>query len=57
MSEKKEFYQIYPIGYVHSVEDGFRLEISEPFRPELKHLDQFSHVHVIWWAESYTWRG
>jgi tRNA-Thr(GGU) m(6)t(6)A37 methyltransferase TsaA len=48
---KKEFYQVYPIGYVHSAEDGSRLEILEPYRPALKHLGQFSHVHVIWWAD------
>lgn len=44
-------FQIHPIGYVRSGEQGSYLEILEPFRPALKQLDQFSHVIVVWWAD------
>ncbi len=46
----EEVYQIHPIGYVHCPEGESYLEISEPFRPALKQLDQFSHVIVLWWG-------
>ena len=46
-------YQIHPIGYVRSAEDGSYLEVLEPFRPALKQLDRFSHVIVLWWADQH----
>lgn len=44
-------YQIYPIGYARQSEMGYQLEILEPFRPALEHLDKFSHVKIYWWAD------
>jgi tRNA (Thr-GGU) A37 N-methylase len=44
-------YQIYPIGYTRQDDSGFYLEILEPYRPGLQHLDQFSHVKVYWWGD------
>jgi tRNA-Thr(GGU) m(6)t(6)A37 methyltransferase TsaA len=40
-----------PIGFVHQGEGGFRLEIEETYRPALKEMKQFSHIHVLWWAD------
>lgn len=42
-------FQVHPIGYVRQGDQGFYLEILEPYRPALKGLDQFSHVQVFWW--------
>jgi tRNA-Thr(GGU) m(6)t(6)A37 methyltransferase TsaA len=53
MSDQQQTYVIRPIGYIRSTEDGFHLEILEPFRPALKQLDQFSHVLVFWWADKH----
>jgi tRNA-Thr(GGU) m(6)t(6)A37 methyltransferase TsaA len=50
---KRETYQMYPIGYIRRSENGIHLEILEPFRPALKHLDHFSHVMVFWWAHKH----
>jgi tRNA-Thr(GGU) m(6)t(6)A37 methyltransferase TsaA len=50
MTEQDKTYQIRPIGTVRHAEGGFRLEILEPYRPALRHLDQFTHVMVFWWA-------
>jgi len=50
---KRETYQMYPIGYIRRSENGIHLEILEPFRPALKHLDHFSHVMVFWWAQKH----
>lgn len=47
---KKETYQIHPIGYVRRTETGIHLEILEPYRPALKQLGNFSHVLALWWA-------
>ena len=47
----EQTFHMTPIGYVRSSENGFHLEILEPFRPALKQLDHFSHVHVLWWAD------
>jgi tRNA-Thr(GGU) m(6)t(6)A37 methyltransferase TsaA len=50
---KEDARQVYPIGYARQTDDGFRLEIGEPFRPGLKQLGQFSHVIVFWWADQH----
>lgn len=41
-----------PIGYVKTKEEEgkFWVEIKEEFRPALKELENFSHAHIIWWA-------
>ncbi len=46
----KESYTVVPIGYVRQSDDGFYLEIKQPYNAALKHLDKFSHVKVFWWA-------
>jgi tRNA-Thr(GGU) m(6)t(6)A37 methyltransferase TsaA len=46
MSEKIE---LHPIGVVRAGDDGFRLEIDEPYRPALAGLEGFGHVTVLWW--------
>lgn len=53
MNEEKETYHIHPIGTVHASEGEYYLEVLEPYRPGLKHLDQFSYVHVFWWAHKH----
>ena len=60
MSEKRETFEMYPIGRVHRGDNGIHLEIGEPYRPALKQLDRFSHVMVFWWADWFDdeeWRA
>lgn len=47
----KEAYKIYKIGRVKNQNSHAYLEISEQYRPALKHLKDFSHVIVFWWAD------
>jgi tRNA (adenine37-N6)-methyltransferase len=54
---EQQMYQVHPIGYVRHSPEGFALEILLPYRPALKHLDQFSHVHVLWWADRHDNAG
>lgn len=49
-SSNREF-RLRPIGVVKATESSWHLEIDEPARPGLRHLDQFSHVLVFWWAD------
>ncbi len=41
-----------PIGVIKSKEEEqkFWVEIEKEFRPALKELELFTHMHVIWWA-------
>jgi len=41
-----------PIGVVKGIEQEqkFWIEIHKEFRPALKELEHFTHMHVIWWA-------
>ncbi len=50
---KPKTYQLYPIGHVYASDEEQRylLHIKEPYRPALKHMAQFSHVMVFWWAD------
>lgn len=41
---------IEPIGCVHASQEGYSLEIFEPYRDALLGLEKFSHVLVFWWA-------
>jgi tRNA-Thr(GGU) m(6)t(6)A37 methyltransferase TsaA len=50
---KKTSYKIYPIGFVRKAQGSFMLEIHEEYRPALKQLDGFSHLHVFWWCHLY----
>ncbi len=51
--QKTERFGMNPIGKIHKTENGFSLEIFEPFRPALRQLDHFSHVIVVWWANQH----
>jgi tRNA-Thr(GGU) m(6)t(6)A37 methyltransferase TsaA len=48
---EQELGRVVPVGYVHAGDEGFFLEILEPYRPALRQLDRFSHVHVFWWFD------
>jgi len=50
---KKEAFQMYPIGRIRRSKNDINLEILEPFRQALKQLDHFSHVMVFWWAHKH----
>ncbi len=50
---RKEAYQLYPIGRVRRNGQEIRLEIDKAFRSALQQLDQFSHVIVFWWADRF----
>ena len=49
----KQTFQMHPIGYVHSGDDGSWVEILEPYRPALEQLDQFGHAYIVWWADQH----
>jgi tRNA-Thr(GGU) m(6)t(6)A37 methyltransferase TsaA len=50
MSSKGETFEIRPIGVIRAADGVFRIEIREPYRPAMKHVGAFSHIHVYWWA-------
>jgi len=50
MSTTPATLKIRPIGTVRSGEGTFELVVDSPYRAALKHLNQFSHVIVFWWA-------
>lgn len=50
--DEPEAYKINKIGTVKNKNSQAYLEISEPYRPALKHLKDFSHVMVFWWADN-----
>ncbi len=43
-------YTLEPIGKVVVGEDGFALEVFEPYRKALSGLDGFSHLNVLFWC-------
>jgi len=49
----RKTFQLFPIGKVHAddAEGSYLLQIDEAFRPALLEMDQFSHVHIFWWAD------
>lgn len=49
----KQTFEMHPIGYVHSGDDGSYVEILEPYRPALEQLDQFGHAFIVWWADQH----
>jgi tRNA-Thr(GGU) m(6)t(6)A37 methyltransferase TsaA len=42
-------YQIFPIGVVHNREEGVWIEIYPKYVDGVLGLDQFSHIHVLYW--------
>ena len=53
VKKKNNVFQIKSIGVINSNEEegDFSLLIDEDIRPALKHLDDFNHVLVFWWAD------
>jgi tRNA-Thr(GGU) m(6)t(6)A37 methyltransferase TsaA len=47
---KNPSYSIHPIGHVNASNDEFSLQIHDDYRKGLSLVDQFSHIHVFWWA-------
>jgi tRNA-Thr(GGU) m(6)t(6)A37 methyltransferase TsaA len=50
---KKQTFQMFPIGYIRRSKKNVNLEVLETFRPALKQLGHFSHVMVFWWADKH----
>lgn len=50
-SEKS--FKLHPIGRVHAndAEGSYILQIYEAYRSALTLMDQFSHIHIFWWAD------
>jgi tRNA-Thr(GGU) m(6)t(6)A37 methyltransferase TsaA len=48
---KPEPFTLKPIGYVHTEAGSHWVEILDTYRPALHMLGQFSHAHIIWWAD------
>jgi len=53
VNEGRRAYHLYAVGYVRRDADGIFVEIDEPYRAGLNHLNEFSHVIVICWAEAF----
>jgi tRNA-Thr(GGU) m(6)t(6)A37 methyltransferase TsaA len=49
MSNMHISYQIFPIGVVHNQEDAVWIDIYADFTEGLVGLEQFSHIHVLYW--------
>ena len=43
-------YTLNPIGKVAVDDEGFALLIDEPFREALRGLEDFSHLHILFWC-------
>lgn len=54
LKQNQESYKIYKIGKVKLENSKKYLEISEPYRPALENLANFSHVMVFWWADKFA---
>lgn len=53
MNEKTTKFEVNPIGSVQKTNEGFSIQVNEPFRPGLRQLEHFSHVIVVWWADKH----
>ena len=47
----KDFYTIYPIGIIHKSEQKVEIEIFDKYLDALTGLDDFSHIHVLYWFD------
>lgn len=54
-TERKQTYEIHPIGFVQSDEQTGRYEIEllPRFSAGLEKLEDFSHVIIFWWADQH----
>lgn len=46
-------FNVFPIGKVHSNNNGTYIEVDEKYIPALQALDGFSHINVIWWFSDF----
>ena len=46
---KKTEFRIHPVGVVCVKEDAASIEVFEPYRDALLGLEEFSHIHVLFW--------
>ena len=44
---------IFPIGSVQREQQQTFLQIQKPYIPALKQIEQFSHIHVLWWCSEF----
>jgi excinuclease ABC subunit A len=42
-------FELFPVGHVRRGEGKATLHVREPYIPALTHLEDFSHVRVLWW--------
>jgi tRNA-Thr(GGU) m(6)t(6)A37 methyltransferase TsaA len=49
----QETYTIFPVGYIKRQDGRVYLQISPPYIPALKEIEQFSHVQVLWWFSEF----
>ena len=42
-------YHIFPVGIIHNQEEDVWIEIYPPYRNAMEGLNQFSHIHVLYW--------
>lgn len=38
-----------PIGFVHCGQEGFYIQLDQPYRKALAGLEGFDHLNVLWW--------
>lgn len=43
-------YKVVPVGRVQRAEENYFIHLDSDFRKGLLHLEEFSHLHIIWWA-------
>jgi tRNA-Thr(GGU) m(6)t(6)A37 methyltransferase TsaA len=43
-------FQINAIGSIQIIEGRFYIQLAEQYIPALTHLEDFSHLQIIWWA-------
>ena len=48
----KEEMALVQVGVVRRCEKGARIQIDREYREGLEGLDDFSHCHVLWWANA-----
>jgi tRNA-Thr(GGU) m(6)t(6)A37 methyltransferase TsaA len=53
MARETQTFSMTPIGQVRREDGRIYLAIDAPYRPALKQLQHFGHVHVLWWFSRY----
>ncbi len=44
-------FEIAPIGFVRHTDDAVWIEVEPPFLPAMAGLEDFSHIHVLFWFD------